>query len=299
MSYNVSVLASPIYELLLSFSLYKRQTLMKYLDLGSKWPGEVEESLSPDLKEAIALKENLMFEDLLVLFIEQTPYKNEIDSFFEWLGNMSAGELFERIASSLDDKMTLPTNLLDQRDQSIKLLKSWNEEYFQFHSEEVLERLTADAERKRKMLGEKKGEKVILQASRFIIESETVKNVCLIPSIHLHPMAFIDQLKDTLYITYPIKDTKDELNEVLRFTKALGDEKRLKILQYLSHDSHTFTDIVSEIGMAKGNIHHHLSILRGAGLVNIHIMDERNTFYYSANKEIPKAFSRKIDQFLK
>ncbi|QHA90980.1 metalloregulator ArsR/SmtB family transcription factor [Bacillus sp. N1-1] len=298
MSYNVSVLASPIYELLLSFSLYKRQTLMKYLDLGSKWPGEVEESLSPDLKEAIALKENLMFEDLLVLFIEQTPYKNEIDSFFEWLGNMSAGELFERIASSLDDKMTLPTNLLDQRDQSIKLLKSWNEEYFQFHSEEVLERLTADAERKRKMLVEKTGEKVILQASRFIIESETVKNVCLIPSIHLHPMAFIDHLKGTLYITYPIKDTKDELNEVLRFTKALGDEKRLKILQYLSHGSHTFTDIVSEIGMAKGNIHHHLSILRGAGLVNIHIRDERNTFYYSANKEIAKAFSKKIDQFL-
>jgi DNA-binding transcriptional ArsR family regulator len=298
MSYHVSVLASPIYELLLSFSLYKRQTLMKYLDLGSKWPEAVEESLSPDLKEAIASKENLLFEDLLVLFIEQTPYKNEIDSFFKWLGNMSAGELFERIASSLGDKMTLPTNLLEQRDQSIKLLKDWNKEYFQFHSEGVLERITADAESRRKMLEEKTGEKVILQASRFIIESETVKNVWLIPSTHLHPMAFIDHLKDTLYITYSIKDTKNELNEVLRFTKALGDEKRLKILQYLSHGSHTFTDIVSEIGMAKGNIHHHLSILRGAGLVNIHIRDERNTFYYSANKEIAKAFSKKIDQFL-
>ena len=298
MSYKVSVLASPIYELLLSFSLYKRQTLMKYLDLGSKWPLEVEDSLSPELKEVIASKENLFFEDLLVLFIEQSPYKNEIDSFFDWLGNMSAGELFERIASSLDDKMTLPTNLLDQRDQSIKLLKEWNKEYFQFHNEGVLEQLKAEEESKWKMLEEKSKEDVILQASRFIIESETVKNVCLLPSLHIQPMAFIDHLKDTLYITYSVKNPKDKLTEVLRFTKALSDEKRLKILQFLSHGSHTFTDIVSEIGMAKGNIHHHLSILRGAGLVNIHIRDERNTFYYSANKRIAGEFSRKIDQFL-
>ncbi|MCA0993321.1 ArsR/SmtB family transcription factor [Pseudalkalibacillus hwajinpoensis] len=298
MSYNISVLASTVYELLLSFSLYKRQTLMKYLDLGSKWPGEVEESLSPELKQAIASKENLFFEDLLVLFIEQSPYKHDIDSFFEWLGNMSAGELFERIASSLDDQRAIPTNLLAQRDQSIKLLKEWNTQYFQDHREGVLERLTADAESKQKMLEEDSGEEVILQASRFVVESKTVQNVCLIPSLHIQPMALIDHLKDTLYISYSVKDPKKERNELLRFTKALGDEKRLKILEFLSQESHTFTDIVSEIGMAKGNIHHHLSILRGAGLVNLHIRDERNTFYYSANKEIAEEFRMLVDQLL-
>ncbi|WP_273852008.1 ArsR/SmtB family transcription factor [Guptibacillus spartinae] len=298
MSYNVSVLASPVHELLLSFSLYKRQTLMKYLDLGSKWPGEVEESLSLELKEAIASKENLFFEDLLVLFIEQSPYKHDIDSFIEWLGNMSAGELFERIASSLDDHMTLPTNLLEQRDRSIKLLKEWNNEYFQFHREGVLERLMADAESKRKMLEEESGEEVVLQASRFVVESEIVQNVCLIPSLHIQPMALIDHLKDTLYITYSVKDPKKKRSELLLFTKALGDDKRLKILEFLSYESHTFTDIVSEIGMAKGNIHHHLSILRGAGLVNIHIKDERNTFYYSTNKEIAEEFRMLVNQLL-
>ncbi|WP_226659057.1 ArsR/SmtB family transcription factor [Pseudalkalibacillus hwajinpoensis] len=299
MSYNVSVLASPVHELLVSFSLYKRQTLMKYLALGSNWPGEVEESLSPELKEAIASKENLFFEDLLVLFIEPSPYKHEIESFFEWLVQMSAGELFERLASSLDNQMTLPTNLLEQRDRSLKLLKEWNKEYFQFHREGVLERLTADAESKRKMLEEEAGEKVVLQASRFIVESETVQNVCLIPSLHIQPMALIDHLKDTLYITYSVKDSNNKRNELLRFAKALGDEKRLRILEYLSHESHTFTDIVSEIEMAKGNIHHHLSILRGAGLVNIHIRDERNTFYYSANKEIAEVFTEMVEPFFK
>ncbi|WP_179886140.1 ArsR/SmtB family transcription factor [Bacillus sp. es.036] len=258
----------------------------------------MEESLSPELKEAIASKENLFFEDLLVLFIEQFPYKHEIDSFFEWLGEMSAGELFERIASSLDDQRAIPTNLLAQRDRSLKLLKEWDKEYFQFHREGVLEQLTADAEIKRKMLEEEAREKVILHASRFIVESETVQNVCLIPSLHIQPMAFLDHLKDKLYITYSVKNPNNERNELLRFTKALGDEKRLKILEFLSHGTHTFTDIVSEIGMAKGNIHHHLSILRGAGLVNIHIKDERNTFYYSANKGIADEFSRMVDQFL-
>ncbi|MGB7999088.1 MAG: winged helix-turn-helix domain-containing protein [Anaerobacillus sp.] len=298
MSYEVRTLSSPVYELLLSFSLYKRQTLMKYLDLGAKWPMDVEASISPELKEAIASKENLFFEDLLVLIIEQSRYKNSIDSFFEWLANISAGELFERIAPLLDDKKTVPADLALQRDRSITLLKAWNAQYFQ-HLDDISKTLERDAEDKLNKLKIQSEEDVVLEASRFIIETNAVQSVCLIPALHIQPMSLVDQLKDTLYITYPVKDTNDELANLLRLTKALGDEKRLKILQFLSHGSATFTDIVSEIGMAKGNIHHHLSILRGAGLVNIHIRDERNTFYYSSTKEIAEEFTRKVDQFLK
>ena len=298
MTYEVRTLSSPVYELLLSFSLYKRQTLMKYLDLGAKWPLDVEVSISLELKEAIASKENLFFEDVMVLLIEQSPYKENINSFFDWVASLSGGELFECIAPHLDDKKTLPADLSLQRDRSITLLKAWNEQYFQ-RLDDISEKLERDAEDKINKLKTQSEEDVVLEASRFIIETNAVQSVCLIPAIHIHPMSLVDQLKDTLYITYPVNRTKDELANLLRITKALGDEKRLKILQFLSHGSSTFTDIVSEIGMAKGNIHHHLSILRGAGLVNIHIRDERNTFYYSSNKEIAEELTKKVDQFLK
>ncbi len=299
MPLQVRTLSSPVYELLLSISLYKRQTLMKYLDLGAKWPKDIELSISPELHSLIASKENMFFEDILVLLIEQSPYKDKIDLFFDWLGNLSGGELFERIAPLLDVDRTLPADLSSQRDQSLTLLKAWNEQYFQHMDPDLSGRLNRDAEEKNDKLKNQSQEDVVLEASHFIIETTSVKSVCLIPAIHLQPMSFIDHLKDTLYITYPLKDAKDELTEVLRFTKALGDEKRLKILKFLSHEPSTFTNIVSEFGMAKGNIHHHLSILRGAGLLNIHIRDKRNTFYYSTNKVIAEELRKKVDQFLK
>ncbi|MGG1686549.1 ArsR/SmtB family transcription factor [Pseudalkalibacillus sp. NRS-1564] len=299
MTLQVRTLSSPVYELLLSISLYKRQTLMKYLDLGAKWPKDIELFISPELHYLIASKENMFFEDLLVLLIEQSRYKDKIDLFFEWLGNLSGGELFERIAPLLDVDRTLPSDLASQRDRSLTLLKAWNEQYFQLLDCDISDRLNRDAKEKEHKLKNQSQEDVILEASRYIIETPSVKSVCLIPAIHLQPMSFIDHLKDTLYITYPIKDAKDELTEVLRLTKALGDEKRLKIMKFLSHEPTTFTNIVSEFGMAKGNIHHHLSILRGAGLLNIHVRDKRNTFYYSTNIEIAEELRKKVDQFLK
>ncbi|TKD69972.1 ArsR/SmtB family transcription factor [Pseudalkalibacillus hwajinpoensis] len=298
MSYDLKTLYSPVYELLLSFSLYSRQTFMKYLELGSKWPEKVEAFITPELKEAIKLKENLFFEDLMILLIEQSPVQNDITSFFDWLTAMSAGEIYERVAPFLDNKKTLPTDLSFQRDRSITLLKAWNEQYFQQIDHEILKHLKQDAEEKVNSIEEHTSKEIVQQASRFIIETDKITSICLIPAFHFQPMSLVDQFKDKLYITYPVKNNQLQFDSVLKMTKALGDEKRLKILQLLSKGPFTFTDIVSEIGMAKGNIHHHLSILRGVGLLNIHLFDEPNTFYYSTNKGFTSDLKSKIDLLL-
>ena len=298
MSYEIKILSSPVYELLLSFSLYKRQSFMKYLELGSKWPEEIDASITPELKEAIKLKENLFFEDLMVLLIEQSTAQNDIRSFFDWLAAMSAGELYERLAPLLDDKKTLPTDLSTQRDNSIALLKAWNEQYFQHIDHEILQRLKQDAEEKVDGIEKYSAKDIINQSSRFIIETDKITSVCLIPAFHFQPMSLVDQFRDKLYITYPVNYNQNSFNEVLKITKALGDERRLRILQLLSRGTYTFTDIVSEIGMAKGNIHHHLSILRGVGLLNIHLTDEANTYFYSTNEGFTSHLKRKVDLLL-
>lgn len=271
---------------------------MKYLELGSKWPEEVETTITPELKEAIKLKENLFFEDLMVLLIEQSPAQHDITSFFDWLAAMSAGEIYERVAPLLDNKITLPTDLSLQRNRSITLLKAWNEQYFQHTDLQFLEFLKQDAEEKANSIEKYSAKAMVQQTSRFIIETEKVTSVCLIPAFHFQPMSLVDQFKDKLYITYPVNNNQIQFDGVLKMTKALGDEKRLKILHLLSKGAFTFTDIVSEIGMAKGNIHHHLSILRGVGLLNIHILDEPNTFYYSTNKSFTSDLKKQIELLL-
>lgn len=271
---------------------------MKYLELGSKWPKEIDASITPELKEAIKLKENLFFEDLMVLLIEQSPAQNDIRSFFDWLASMSAGEIYERLAPLLDDKKTLPTDLSFQRDNSIALLKAWNEEYFQHIDHKILHCLKQDAEEKVDGIETYSAKGIINQSSRFIIETDTITSVCLIPAFHFQPMSLVDQFRDKLYITYPVNYNQNAFSEVLKITKALGDERRLRILQLLSRGTYTFTDIVSAIGMAKGNIHHHLSILRGVGLLNIHLADEPNTYFYSTNEGFTSRLKRKVDLIL-
>lgn len=298
MSYKLRFFFSPVHELLLSFSLYKRQTQMKYLALGSGWPAEVEENIAASLKEKIASKNNLYFEDLSILLMIQAPEKDNIEGFFNWLQSKTSGEIYELLSPFLNEKNTLPPDLAIQRDRYITLLKKWKEQYFDKTDASVLKRLRSDMYKMNQLLEEKTSEEIVQKASRFIVTSKNVKEVYLIPGFHFYPMSLVDQFKDTLFITYPVRTKESDQEKLLRTTKAISDERRIKILRFLSNGVYTFTNIVSEIGMAKGNIHHHLSILRAAGLLNIHITDEPNTFYYSTNKDFTYELKIEMDAIL-
>jgi DNA-binding transcriptional ArsR family regulator len=297
-SYKLELLYSPVYELLLSLSLYKRQTHIKYLEVGSKWPEEVEKMISHELKETIQSKISLNFEDLSVLLIKQCPVKDDITSFLKWMESMSIGEIYELLSPFLNEKKTLPVDLKSEISQYVELLKDWNEQYFKSFEKKKLESLKADAEAKKKFLGSVANEEIVQSASRFIIDTDRIKNVYLIPAYHFHPMSLVDQFNDTLFITYSAKKDSRNSTEVIKIAKALSDERRIEILRFLSKGMYTFTNIVKEIGMAKGNIHHHLSILRGARLVNIHLTDDENTFYYSTSKGFSTEFKNKIDNLM-
>jgi len=62
---------------------------------------------------------------------------------------------------------------------------------------------------------------------------------------------------------------------------ALSDESRLRILRFLASGSRDFTEIVRFSGLAKSTVHHHLVILRAAGLVRVlvrHSGDSAETY---------------------
>ncbi|WP_377887249.1 ArsR/SmtB family transcription factor [Alkalihalobacillus sp. R86527] len=296
MAYELKMFYSPVHELLLSMSLYKRQTQMKYLTLGATWPQEVEERISSSLQERIASNTTLNFEDLSVLLMAQCPIEDDIDGLFDWLQSKSSGELYELLSPFL--KSSLPPDLEAQRDRFISLLKEWRAEYFDKIDTTILEDLKSDAIEKSELLKTSTPAEIVHKASRFVITNDNIQTVYLMPGFHFYPMSLIDQFQNTVFITYPVHSKKNEQKELLRITKALSDERRLNILTFLSSGIYTFTNIVSEIGMAKGNIHHHLSILRAAGLLNIHITDDPNTFYYSTNRSFTSDLTSKLNNLL-
>lgn len=62
-------------------------------------------------------------------------------------------------------------------------------------------------------------------------------------------------------------DTADS-GECARTLKALGDESRLKIIRLLLNGEKCVSEIVNSLDMAQPQVSHHLSILRGSGLVD-------------------------------
>ena len=56
----------------------------------------------------------------------------------------------------------------------------------------------------------------------------------------------------------------------MKLAAALGDERRLRILHVLADGELTASEIADRLGVDRTSLHHHLGILRSAGLVSIH-----------------------------
>lgn len=87
---------------------------------------------------------------------------------------------------------------------------------------------------------------------------------------------------DASEVTFP-----DDLSEMARLFKALGDEGRLKLLHLIRDQEVCVCDLMGVMGMAQGTLSHHLGVLLQAGLVTARKQGRWN--YYQAT---PAALAR-------
>ena len=110
-----------------------------------------------------------------------------------------------------------------------------------------------------------------------------VTRVILVPSMVLKPLSLIDQFRDSLLVFYAVADEFIDSDPeappswMVRTYKALSDERRLRILRRLSEGETTLDDLTDLLGLSKSTVHHHLSVLRAAGLVRVHLTKDKGT----------------------
>jgi DNA-binding transcriptional ArsR family regulator len=109
--------------------------------------------------------------------------------------------------------------------------------------------------------------------------------VLLVPQYHFRPWNVFQDYRGLRVIQYPADALPAMPGEpppgLLRLTRALSDESRLRILRFLAMGSRSFTDVVQFMGLAKSTVHHHMVVLRAAGLVRVHDSGEKATTAYS------------------
>lgn len=101
-----------------------------------------------------------------------------------------------------------------------------------------------------------------------------VREVVLVPSVLLRPWNLLFLFGSSRFIVHPISDDSLDADAdtpptwMIDLFKALGDERRLRILRHLREtEGATLSELCEYLDLAKSTTHHHLRTLRAAGLV--------------------------------
>jgi DNA-binding transcriptional ArsR family regulator len=103
----------------------------------------------------------------------------------------------------------------------------------------------------------------------------------MIPSFVNRPLVTYNEFGEVLLIVYPVADESVTADadapplRLVRLSKALGDEKRLRILRALADGEKSLMELAEMFGVPKTSMHHHMIILRSAGLVAVGVGQKR------------------------
>jgi DNA-binding transcriptional ArsR family regulator len=177
------------------------------------------------------------------------------------------------------DPALRPLLALDEghtREVALTVLGSWYEDVFRAGEAEVRETLARDGEANRALLDSMPAERVIETASGIdYVPKAGISTVYLVPQLAVRPWVLLCEHDEARLFCYPATEEAEAADEtappprLLRLARALGDERRLRMLKELSRSSASLQELADRFDLPKTTAHHHLAILRTAGLVRM------------------------------
>lgn len=169
------------------------------------------------------------------------------------------------------------------KQELVEVLEAWADRVFKPEALTILPILERDAEAKRELLRTLPDDEFVTVATNGVefAPRPGCDRVVMVPSFVLRPLVSHLEVGEVLVIIYPVGDESisAELDtppqRLVRLSKALGDEKRLRILRLLADGEKTLMELADAFGVAKTTMHHHMIVLRSAGLVAVGVGDKR------------------------
>jgi DNA-binding transcriptional ArsR family regulator len=273
---------APAYELVLSLICFVTFPKHNLLELGEGWAREVRSRLPADLavslqRKNVAAALNLKEDDLLLLLVRTCPGDRDAASFIRWLSRLNAGEAYEAVGPRLRDTgPRLPRDFANWRDRCVSVLHTWQDAYFDGIDPAILTGLWAEANRlSSHLVGPPQA--VVERVTNGIYVEPTPEplTVTLVPQYHQRPYNHDAMEQGGLIILYPADICPVSPDHppagLLRVTRALSDESRLRMLRFLADGTRTLSELARFTGLTQPTVHHHLVQLRAAGLVRAHV----------------------------
>jgi DNA-binding transcriptional ArsR family regulator len=212
------------------------------------------------------------------------------------------GEALDRAVTVFD----IPAEEL--RDRMVSALREFRAEVFSRYESDFGGAIGRAAAAQRAMTSRDAAKTVIEQVTNGL-DCEIplgVTRVILIPSVVLRPLSLIDKQRDTLLVLYGMadefidSDPESPPSWLVKTYKALSDDRRLRILRRLSEGETSLDELTELLGLSKSTVHHHISVLRGAGLVRVHLKgDHKDNHSYALREEALVNAGTFLDSYLR
>jgi DNA-binding transcriptional ArsR family regulator len=165
----------------------------------------------------------------------------------------------------------------------IETLQDWDERVWKPESLTIMPIVERDADAKRALVRELPVDRFVTTATNGVefAPRPGIDRVVMVPSFVNRPLVTYYEFGEALIIIYPVADENVSADSdapplrLVRLSKALGDEKRLRILRALADGEKTLMELADMFGVAKTTMHHHMIVLRSAGLISVGVGSKR------------------------
>jgi len=269
-SLTVQIDTCPTYEFLLSLCTWNDVDGHSMYEVGQRWFQAIREQAAPDLLSAIEFL--------------KTSYPDD-----------ASWQALLRHLLRLDP--------VETRDRLVVILRRWYDEVFHPQEDQLLPILLRDVESRRLLAATMPAERLIEIVTNGweYVPEPGIRHVLLIPSIVIRPQVHSLDHHDVKIFCYSVADelltTDSEAppDRLLRLVKALSDERRLRILKRLATGQYTPQQLADHFGVGKTLMHHHLIVLRAAGLVYLRGGETRK---YSLRHDTIAALAPLLESYL-
>ncbi len=206
-------------------------------------------------------------------------------------------------SSDLRRLMAIPGRTLAGRVAST--LRRYRDDVYADIEKEHTAPIARDAESKGALLPTTSVDRMIEIATNGVEHSipAHVARLVLAPSVVVRPWSLVVGYGDTYVLCHPVADefldqSADAPPQLLvKAHRALGDERRLRILHRLASENVSLQDLAGHFGVAKSTLHHHIGILRAAGLVTVTV-DSESGLVYGLRRAALEEAARLMDIYL-
>ncbi|HLZ32109.1 MAG TPA: winged helix-turn-helix domain-containing protein [Chloroflexota bacterium] len=285
--FDVSVEWAPAYELVVAYTSFVEHKLHALMELGNAWVRRLRLRLPADFNARRRQLDELVdaragkskYDDLLWILAHVAPGPRDTASFLDWLAHLSAGDAYEALAPTLPASGAgLPRDFRAWRDGLVGLLRDFDTSYFAEIDPAILDGLRRGAETLQARVDAVPARELVEEVTNgmWLEPTADLHHIVLVPQYHCRPFNDLGQLQHGLIVLFPHEALPPPPGSpptgLLRLTRGLADESRLRILRFLgANGPRTLTEVARFARLSQPTVHHHLALLRAAGLVRVYV----------------------------